>query len=168
MGIATSATLYRDLPYDPETAFDYIGQVTTVPMLLVARPDFPADDFAAALKTVRDNPESVLRQCRPRRRLASLRHAVHAGCRRADDHGPYPGTGPAMKDILGGQVDLLCDQTTGATEYVKSGSVKAYAAATAERIPILPDLPTAREQGLPDLRSASGTASMSLQEPRSR
>lgn len=150
MGIATSATLYRDLPYDPETAFDYIGQVTTVPMLLVARPDFPADDFAAALKTVRENPESVLlANAGPGAvsHLCGMLFMQAVGVRMTTV--PYPGTGPAMKDVLAGQVDLLCDQTTGATEYVKSGSVKAYAAATAERIPILPDLPTAREQGLP-------------------
>lgn len=149
MGIATSATLYRTLPYDPQTAFDYIGQVTTVPMLLVSRPDYEAANFAELIANVRENPEeTLLANAGPGAvsHLCGMLFQQALGVRVTTV--PYPGTGPAMVDTMGGQVDLLCDQTTGATSPVQSGAVKAYATATAERIPVLPDVPTAKEQGL--------------------
>ncbi|MFD2238036.1 tripartite tricarboxylate transporter substrate-binding protein [Aureimonas populi] len=149
MGMATSATLYRDLPYDPLTAFDYVGQVTTVPMLLVSRPDYPAQDFAALLEMVRENPEeTLLANAGPGAvsHLCGMLFMQAVGVQLTTV--PYPGTGPALTDTMGGQVDLLCDQTTGATSAVAGGGVKAYATATAERIETLPDVPTALEQGL--------------------
>ena len=72
---------------------------------------------------------------------------------------PYKGTGPAMTDLLGGQVDIMCDQTTNTTEQIKGGTIKAYAVTTPERLEILPDLPTAIEGGLADFKCRSGTAS---------
>lgn len=149
MGMATSATLYRDLPYDPLTAFDYVGQVTTVPMLLVSRPDYPAETFAQLLEMVRANPdETLLANAGPGAvsHLCGMLFMQTVGVQLTTV--PYPGTGPALTDTMGGQVDLLCDQTTGASGAIKGGSVKAYATATAERIPTLPDVPTAAEQGL--------------------
>ena len=64
---------------------------------------------------------------------------------------PYKGTGPAMTDLLGGQVDILCDQTTNTTQQVQAGTIKAYAVTTPERLEVFPDLPTAVESGLPDM-----------------
>ena len=149
MGMATSATLYRSLPYDPLTAFDYVGQVTTVPMLLVGRPDYPADTFEEVLAMVRENPEeTLLANAGP----GAVSHICGMLFQQLVGEQlttvPYPGTGPAMTDIMGSQVDLLCDQTTGAIPPVQAGSVKAFATATAERIPQLPDVPTALEEGL--------------------
>lgn len=149
MGIATSATLYRNLPYDPQTAFDYIGQVTTVPMLLVSRPDYPAQDFKQLLEMIREKPEeTLLANAGPGAvsHLCGMLFMQAVGVQLTTV--PYPGTGPAMTDTMGGQVDLLCDQTTGATNPVQSKAVKAYATATQERIAVLPDVPTALEQGL--------------------
>lgn len=149
MGIATSATLYRNLPYDPLTAFDYVGQVTTVPMLLVSRPDYPAEDFKQLLEMIREKPEeTLLANAGPGAvsHLCGMLFMQAVGVQLTTV--PYPGTGPAMTDTMGGQVDLLCDQTTGATNPVQSKAVKAYATATAERIAVLPDVPTALEQGL--------------------
>lgn len=149
MGITTSATLYRDLPYDPLTAFDYIGQVTTVPMLLLARPDHPADDLAGVLELIREDPEgTMLANAGP----GAVSHLCGMLFQQLIDAQlttiPYQGTGPALTDLMGGQVDLLCDQTTGATNAVQQGSVKPIATATTERIDVLPDVPTAAEEGL--------------------
>lgn len=149
MGITTSATLYRKLAYDPKTAFDFIGQVTTVPMLLVSRPDFPPADFKALQTYIKDNKDKVtLANAGPGAvsHLCGMYFMQLAGVKLTTV--PYKGTGPAMTDTMGGQVDLLCDQTTGATGPVKNHKVKAYATATKERIPVLPDVPTAAEQGL--------------------
>jgi tripartite-type tricarboxylate transporter receptor subunit TctC len=63
---------------------------------------------------------------------------------------PYKGTGPAMTDLMGGQVDFMCDQTTNTTPQIKGGKVKAYAVTTKKRVPSLPDLPTMQESGLKD------------------
>src|SRR3546814_8357334 len=61
---------------------------------------------------------------------------------------PYKGTGPALTDLIGGQVDFMCDQTTNTTNQIKAGKIKAYAVTTAERLDALPDVPTAAEGGL--------------------
>jgi tripartite-type tricarboxylate transporter receptor subunit TctC len=61
---------------------------------------------------------------------------------------PYKGTGPAMTDLLGGQVDMMCDQTTNTVNQIKAGKIKGYAVTTPERLPVLPDLPTLDESGL--------------------
>ncbi len=149
MGIATSATLYRNLSYDPQTAFDYVGQVTTVPMLIVARPDYPATNFKELLETVRSEPQSVLLANAGPGAVSHLCGMLFMQATGAQlTTVPYPGTGPALTDVMGGQVDLLCDQTTGATSAIQAGSVKAYATATHDRIPTLPDVPTALEEGL--------------------
>lgn len=149
MGITTSATLYRKLIYDPKTSFDFVGQVTTVPMLLVSRPDFPPADFKALLAYIKENKEKVtLANAGPGAvsHLCGMYFMQLAGVKLTTV--PYKGTGPAMTDTMGGQVDLLCDQTTGATGPVKHHKVKAYATATKERIAVLPDVPTAAEEGL--------------------
>jgi tripartite-type tricarboxylate transporter receptor subunit TctC len=64
---------------------------------------------------------------------------------------PYDGTGPALTDLVGGQVDFMCDQTTNTTGQIQSGDVKGYAVTTPERVKSLPDLPTTAEAGLPDV-----------------
>ena len=149
MGMATSATLYRSLPYDPLTAFDYVGQVTTVPMVLVSRPDYPADTLEELLALARENPqETLLANAGP----GAVSHICGMLFQQLVGEQlttvPYQGTGPAMTDILGSQVDLLCDQTTNAVPPIQGGQVKAFAATTSARIPQLPDVPTAAEAGL--------------------
>jgi tripartite-type tricarboxylate transporter receptor subunit TctC len=149
MSMATSVSLYRTLPYDPLTAFDYVGLVTEVPMTLVARPDFEPADMASFISYAQDNAETITMA------NAGVGGASHmCGMLLMQALGvsvvtvPYKGTGPAMTDILGGQVDLLCDQTTNTAEQIKAGAVRAYAVTTPERLSILPDLATMDESGL--------------------
>jgi tripartite-type tricarboxylate transporter receptor subunit TctC len=149
IGMATSATLYRSLPYDPRTAFAPVGLITEVPMTLVARPDFPPENLAELVSYAKENGEQVL--------------YAHAGIGAASQlcgmlfmqaigtqltTVPYKGTAPAMTDLMGGQVDFMCDQTTNTTNPIKAGSVKAYALFAEERLDALPDVPTATEAGL--------------------
>ena len=155
IGMATSATLYRTLPYDPRSAFAPIGLITEVPMTLVGRPDFPPADLPELVSYVKENADQVL--------------YAHAGIGAASQlcgmlimqaldtqltTVPYQGTGPAMTDLMGGQVDVMCDQTTNTTNPIKAGSIKAYAAFTEERLDVLPDLPTADEAGLEGIEIA--------------
>lgn len=152
IGMATSDTLYRQLPYETLNDFEYVGLVTEVPMTLVARKDFEPADLKAMVDYVKANPDAVTVA------NAGIGAASHlCGMLFMNAIGtqlvtvPYKGTGPAMTDLLGGNVDIMCDQTTNTAEQIKGGTIKAYAVTTPERLEILPDLPTTAEAGLPGL-----------------
>ncbi|MGA0540669.1 tripartite tricarboxylate transporter substrate-binding protein [Neotabrizicola sp. VNH66] len=152
IGMATSATLYRSLAYDPLTAFEYVGLVTEVPMVMVARPDFEPADFPAFIEYVKANNDTVTMA---NAGIGAASHLCGMLFQSAIDTQfvtvPYKGTGPAMTDLLGGQVDFMCDQTTNTTSQIQGGTIKAYATTTAERLALFPDLPTATESGLPTM-----------------
>ena len=153
IGMATSATLYRKLAYDPLTAFDYVGLVTEVPMVVVARKDFEPADFKVFTEYVKANADKLTLA---NAGIGSASHLCGMLLMQALEAPlvtvPYKGTGPAMTDLLGGQTDIMCDQTTNTTQQIKGGTIKAYATTTAERLPLFPDLPTATEAGLPALQ----------------
>ena len=152
MGMATSATLYRTLPYDPLNDFDYVGEVVDVPMMITARKDFEPTDMAGFIDYVKANAGNLTLANAGIGAVSQLcgmllMHSLDAQLTTV----PYKGTGPAMTDLLGGQVDILCDQTTNTTQQVQAGTIKAYAVTTPERLDLFPDLPTAIESGLPDM-----------------
>jgi putative tricarboxylic transport membrane protein len=149
IGMATSATLYRKLPYDTLNAFEYVGLVTEVPMTLVARKDFEPADLAGLIEYLKANKDKVSMA------NAGIGAASHlCGMMFMSAIGtplvtvPYKGTGPAMTDLLGGQVDIMCDQTTNTTKQIQGGTIKAYAVTSATRLDVLPNVPTAEEAGL--------------------
>ena len=146
---ATSATLYRKLAYDPDGDFDGIGLITDVPMTLVARGDYPPSTVGELLDYIRTNKENVTYA---HAGVGSASHLCGMLLMDALDVSmttvPYKGTGPAMTDLLGGQVDMMCDQTTNTVPQIESGKIKGYAVTTSERLPVLPDLPTLDEAGL--------------------
>ena len=146
---ATSATLYRKLAYDPDGAFDGVGLITDVPMTLVARGDFPPSTVGELLDYIRTNKENVTYA---HAGVGSASHLCGMLLMDALDVSmttvPYKGTGPAMTDLLGGQVDMMCDQTTNTVPQIESGKIKGYAVTTPERLPVLPSLPTLDESGL--------------------
>ena len=152
IGMATAATLYRKLAYDTLNAFEYVGLVTEVPMVMVAKKDFPAADFPAFIAYVKANADKVSMA------NAGIGAASHlcgmlfqSAIQTQFVTVPYKGTGPAMTDLLGGQVDFMCDQTTNTTSQIKGGTIKAYAATSGQRLDIFPDLPTVVESGLPQM-----------------
>lgn len=149
IGMATADTLYRKLAYDTLNSFEYVGLVTEVPMVVVSRKDFEPADFAGFIQYVKDNADSVTLA---NAGIGSASHLCGMLFMSAIETPlttvPYKGTGPAMTDLLGGQVDIMCDQTTNTTQQIKGETIKAYAATTAERLAIFPDLPTAEESGL--------------------
>ena len=146
---ATNTLLYRKLPYDPDTAFAPIGVATETPMTLVGRSDLPPSSVGELLDYIRTNKDQV-----------TIGNAGVGGpshlcgmliMSRLDTQMttvPYKGTGPAMTDLLGGHIDLMCDQATNTVGPIRSGDVKAYAVTTESRVPELPDLPTLDEAGL--------------------
>ena len=148
-GMATAPALYRKLAYNPLTDFEYISQAVDVPMTLVARKDLPAKTLPELLVYLKAQGDKVNLA---HAGLGAVSHLCGMVFRQAVGVDlttvPYSGTGPAMQALLGGQVDLLCDQTTQTVPQIKAGSVRFYGVTTAQRIKALPDAPTLAEQGL--------------------
>jgi len=150
IGMATTPSLYRRLPYDPIGGFETIGLVTEVPMTLVARKDFPANSLAEAIAIIkRDGDKLNLANAG----IGAASHLCGLLLMKAVDTGmttvPFRGTGPAMQEVLSGRIDLMCDQTTSTTEQINSGAIKAFATTTPQRLAALPNVPTSIEAGLP-------------------
>lgn len=149
MGMATAQALYDKLPYDPMTNFEYIGQVADVPMVLLGKKDLPANNFKELEAYIKANGSKVtMANAGPGAvsQLCGLLFQSRLGIKLTNI--PYKGTGPALTDLLGGQVDLLCDQTTQTIPYIKDGRVKAFGVTSLERLSALPNIPTLSEQGL--------------------
>jgi tripartite-type tricarboxylate transporter receptor subunit TctC len=149
MGMATANALYDKLPYDPMTSFEYIGQVADVPMVLLGKKDLPVNNFKELEAYIKANGSKVtMANAGPGAvsQLCGLLFQSRMGVRLTNI--PYKGTGPALTDLLGGQVDLLCDQTTQTIPYIKDGRVKAFGTTTMKRLPAIPNVPTLNEQGL--------------------
>ncbi|MSO71869.1 MAG: tripartite tricarboxylate transporter substrate binding protein BugD [Alphaproteobacteria bacterium] len=151
--------LYPALKYDPTKDFESIGMAAGTPILIVARKNFPPKDlkeFVTYAKAQNDK----LNQAH-----AGIGSVSHTTCTMLNvqlgikpTQVAYSGTGPALNDMIGGQVDFMCDQIVNLTEQVKAGTIKAYAVAMAERSPALPDVPTTKEAGLPDFQVTAWNA----------
>ncbi|MCE2998915.1 MAG: tripartite tricarboxylate transporter substrate-binding protein [Betaproteobacteria bacterium] len=155
IGMSTAPTLYRKLPFNPLTDFEYIGQVADVPMTLIARTGLPPDnykDFIAYIKANRDKLNLGNAGLGAASHLCGLlfMSRIQADIQTV----PYNGTGPAMTALMGNQIDLMCDQTTNTTGPIQSGRVKVFGVTTRKRIPALPFVPTLQEQGLKDFEIA--------------
>lgn len=149
MGMATAPALYRKLSFDPLKDYEYIGQVVDVPMTLLGRKDLPANNLQELLAYIKVNSEKV------NLANAGLGAVSHlCGLLFQSQIGidlttvPYKGTGPAMADLLAGQVDILCDQTTQTVPIIKDGRVKVFGVTVPNRLAALPSVPTLDEQGL--------------------
>jgi tripartite-type tricarboxylate transporter receptor subunit TctC len=149
IGISTSVSLYRNLRYDPQKELEPIGLITDVPMTIIAKKDFPAKDMKELITYVKANKDKVTYANAGVGAASHLCGMLFMTAIQTDlTTVPYKGTGPAMTDLMGGQVDFMCDQTTNTTPQIKGGKVKAYAVTTKTRVKSLPDLPTAEESGL--------------------
>ncbi len=149
IGVATFGSLYPNLPYNPGEAFDPVGLVTEVPLTLVGRKDLPPPDVAALFDWLRGAGSGATFGTAGVGAVSDL-----CGRLLADATGikltvvPYRGTGPAMNDLVGGRMDIMCDQSTNTANQIKEGQIKPYAVTTRERIAILPDVPTLAESGV--------------------
>ncbi|MFM7569240.1 MAG: tripartite tricarboxylate transporter substrate binding protein BugD [Betaproteobacteria bacterium] len=149
MGMATAPALYRKLPFDPLTSFEYIGQALDVPMTMLARKDFPAENLQQLIAYVKANKDKVTLANAGLGAVSHLCGMMFMSAIGTDlTTVPYKGTGPAMTDLLGGQVDLLCDQTTQTVPMIRDGRVKIYGVTSTTRLGALPNVPTLDEQGL--------------------
>jgi tripartite-type tricarboxylate transporter receptor subunit TctC len=149
IGMSTVPALYRKLTFDPLKDFAYIGLVNEVPMTIVARGNFPASNFKEFLAYIKANKAKITYANAGLGAASHLCGLLFMSAIETDfTTVPYKGTAPAMNDLLGGQVDFMCDQTTNTMSQIKAGKVKAYAVTTAKRLPTLPNIPTLQEEGL--------------------
>jgi tripartite-type tricarboxylate transporter receptor subunit TctC len=156
---AASVALYPNLAYKPDVDFAPIGMVAGTPVLILARKDFPAKDLKEFVSYVKANVDKL--------------NMAHAGVGSVSfttclllnsilgvkpTSIPFNGTGPALTALISGQVDYMCDQIVNVVPQVQAGSIKAYAIGTAERNPALPNVPTAKEAGLPEFQAQAWNA----------
>jgi tripartite-type tricarboxylate transporter receptor subunit TctC len=156
---AAAPALYPKLQYDPAADFEPIGLAAGTPVLILAKKDFPAKDLKEFAAHVKKNEKTV--------------NLAHAGvgsvsfttCLLLNNilqvkptSIPYQGTGPSMTALVSGQVDYMCDQIVNAVPQVKGGTIKAYAIGTDARNPALPDVPTAKEAGMPEFSASAWNA----------
>jgi len=149
IGMATIPTLYRQLRFNPLTDFEYIGLVNEVQMTIVAKPAMQAKDLKEFLTYIKANKDKVTYANAGIGAASHLCGMLFMSAIQTDFLTvPYKGTGPAMNDLLGGQVDFMCDQTTSTTSQIKAGKIKVYGVTSPKRVSSLPDVPTLEEQGL--------------------
>jgi len=151
IGMATSPALYRKMPYETLSDFEYLGMINEVPMTLIGRPTLPANNYAELVKWLEANKGKINLANAGLGAASHLCGLLFMQSLKLDmTTVPYKGTGPAMTDLLGGQVDIMCDQTTNTTSQIEGGKVKAFAVTTMAplKTPALSKLPTLDSQGL--------------------
>jgi putative tricarboxylic transport membrane protein len=156
---AASVALYPNLAYKPDVDFAPIGLVAGTPVLILARKDFPPKDLKEFTSYVKANADKL--------------NMAHAGVGSVSfttclllnsilgvkpTSIPFNGTGPALTALISGQVDYMCDQIVNVVQQINAGQIKAYAIGTAERNPALPNVPTAKEAGLPEFQAQAWNA----------
>jgi tripartite-type tricarboxylate transporter receptor subunit TctC len=149
IGMSTAPALYRKLPVNPLTDYEYIGQVADVPMTLIAKTDLPPDSLKDLIPYIKANKAKL------NLGNAGLGAASHlcgllftSTIQTELTTVPYNGTAPALAALMGGQIDLMCDQTTNTTPPIKAGRVKVYGVTSKTRVPSLQFVPTLNEAGL--------------------
>lgn len=149
IGMATAPTLYRKLAFDPLKDFEYVGLINEVAMTLLAKPALPVKDVGELIAYLKKNADKV---SLANAGIGSASHLCGLLFMSAISTNlttvPYKGTAPALADLIGGQVDMLCDQTTNTVPQIKAGKVRALAVTSPERLSVLPNLPTLAESGL--------------------
>ena len=150
MAQAAAPALYAKLIYDPGTDFIPIGMVTDVPMVLVARKDFPAETLQGFIDYVRANPGKINFANAGIGSTTNLCESLMKSTLSASwTSVSYKGTGPALNDLLAGQVDVICDQPASTLQHIRAGNLKALAVASKDRISSMPTTPTFSQSGIP-------------------
>ncbi len=154
IGMAATPALYRKIGYKPLEDFEFLGMVNEVPMTLIGKPQMPANTYRDFENYIRANAGKLNiahAGLGSASHLCSLMWQSAVNAKEAMTTIPYGGTAPAMNALLGGQVDLMCDQSTNTTQQIQAGRVKAFAVTTAKPLsghPLLKDYPTLQEMGL--------------------
>jgi len=151
--------VYPDLKYDPAKSFQPIGMAAGTPILVVAKKSFPAKDLKEFVAYVKKNSEKLNEA---HAGVGSVSFTTCAFFNSLIGAKPtrvvYRGTGPALNDLVSGQVDYMCDQIVNLVPQIQAGTIKAYGVALPQRSPALPDVPTTKEGGLPEFQVSAWNA----------
>jgi tripartite-type tricarboxylate transporter receptor subunit TctC len=151
--------VYPNLKYNPTKDFEPVGLAAGTPILIVAKKDFPAKDLKEFVAYLKANGPKLNEA---HAGVGSVSHTtctlLHSILGVNPNRVAYRGTGPALNDLVAGQVDYMCDQIVNLTPQIQGGTIKAYAIATAERNPALPNVPTTKEAGLPEFQVSAWNA----------
>jgi tripartite-type tricarboxylate transporter receptor subunit TctC len=151
IAMASMPNQLRNMPFKVDTDFEYLGMVNEVPMTLISRPTLPAKNYKELVTWIGQNKGKVNLG---NAGIGSASHLcglmVQNALQTDMTSVPYKGTAPAMTDLMGGQIDLMCDQTTNTSQQIEGKKVNAYAVTTSKRLttPALKDLPTMQEVGV--------------------
>jgi len=151
ISMATMPTLVRNIPFKVESDFEYLGMVSDVPMTLIGRPSLPAKNFKELVTWIGQNKGKINLGNAGVGSASHLCGLLFQNALQVDmTTVPYKGTGPAMTDLIGGQIDFMCDQTTNTSSQIEAKKVIGYAVTTAKPLttPALKDLPTMQDGGL--------------------
>lgn len=149
IGMSTAPALYRSLPFNPLNDFEFVGQVADVPMTLLAKKNLAPNNFNEFVTYLKANKEKMTYGNAGLGAASHLCGLLLMSTLQTDVQTvAYKGTAPAITDLLGGQIDFMCDQTTNTTGHIQSKAVKVYGVTSAKRVPSLADVPTLQEQGL--------------------
>ena len=156
---AASVGLYPNLAYDPRTDFEPIMNTASTPMLVVAKKDLPVKDFREFVQYVKANAAKL------NYGTGGVGATSHLTCLFLDSllgvtpqHVPFRGSGPALNALLGGQIDYVCDQTVGVVPAIQANEANGLVVAVKIRLPVVPDVPTSAEQGLPEFQATGWNA----------
>ena len=151
--------VYPDLKYDPAKSFAPIGMAAGTPILIVAKKSFPAKDLKEFVAYLKKNSETLNEA---HAGVGSVSFTTCAFFNSLVGAKPtrvvYRGTGPALNDLVSGQVDYMCDQIVNLVPQIQAGTIKAYGVALPQRSPALPDVPTTKEGGLPEFQVSAWNA----------
>jgi tripartite-type tricarboxylate transporter receptor subunit TctC len=151
LGHSTAISLYRKLAYHPINDFEPIGLIADIPMTLVTKKDLPPNDLKELLAYVKTHRQKInLANAGPGSSAHFCGMLFQTAIQTELTTIPYAGTAPAMIDLLGGQVDILCDQVNNTISQVKAGKIKIIGVTTKKRLPALPNVPSLHEAGLPN------------------
>ena len=151
IAMASMPNLMRNMPFKIDSDFEYLGMINDVPMTLVTRPSMPAKNFKELRDWLNANKGKINLGNAGIGSASHLCGLMFQNAIQVDMTTiPYKGTAPAMTDLIGGQIDLLCDQTTNTSVQIEAKKVNAYGVTTAKRLttPALKDIPTLQEDGL--------------------
>jgi tripartite-type tricarboxylate transporter receptor subunit TctC len=149
IGMATAPALFRTLPYNVLTDFEHIGRVADVPMTIVARKGLPPNDYKELVTHAKASSRKLTFANAGVGSAAHLCALLFAKTIQTEfTTVPYKGAAPALVDLTGGHVDLLCDQTSTTSAHIKAGTIKTYGVTAQSRLATLPGVPTLHEQGL--------------------
>jgi tripartite-type tricarboxylate transporter receptor subunit TctC len=151
IAMATMPTLVRNIPFKVDSDFEYLGMINDVPMTLIGKPSLPANNYKDLSTWIGANKGKINLGNAGVGSASHLCGLLFQNAIQVDmTTVPYKGTAPAMTDLIGGQIDLMCDQTTNTTSQIEGKKVHAYAVTTAKRLTTaaLKDLPTLQESGL--------------------